>query len=143
MARVKLELPDRFVFRTELEVRVGDINYGNHLGNDALLGLLHEARIRLLAAYGQTELDCCGASLIMADCAIVYRSEAFLGETLAVDIALGDFNRHGCDVVYRVTEKASGREVARAKTGIVFFDYAARRIRPVPEAFPVLFAAPA
>ena len=32
-------------------------------------------------------------------------------------------------------ELASGREVARGKTGIVFFDYAIRRPAPVPEGF--------
>jgi hypothetical protein len=45
MPRLKLELPAGFPFRTTLTVRVTDLNYGNHLGNDALLGLLHEARV--------------------------------------------------------------------------------------------------
>jgi len=38
-----------------------------------------------------------------------------------------------------VTEKVSGREVARAKTGIVFFDYAQRVIQHVPPTFSKLF----
>ena len=47
MARVKLDLNGvEFVFRTELDVRITDINYGRHVGNDAMLGLLHEARLR-------------------------------------------------------------------------------------------------
>ncbi len=50
-----------------------------------------------------------------------------------------DFNPYGCDFVYRVTEKASGREVARAKTGIVFFDYRQRTVQPVPSVFLDLF----
>jgi acyl-CoA thioester hydrolase len=43
-------------------------------------------------------------------------------------VGVADFNKYGCDFVYRVTEQASGREVARAKTGIVFFDYRKRRV---------------
>ncbi len=75
----------------------------------------------------------------MADSVIVYKSEAFPGETLAIEVGVTDFSRHGCDFVYRVTEKTSGREVARAKTGIVFFDYPQRKVQKVPQLFLDLF----
>ena len=140
MARIKLDLPEHFPFATELRVRITDVNYGGHMGNDSLLGLLHEARVRFLGHCGFSELNICGIGLIMADSAIVYKSEAFPGEKLEIAVAVTDFNPYGCDFVYRVTEKTSGREVARAKTGIVFFDYARRKIQPVPPAFRELFA---
>jgi acyl-CoA thioesterase FadM len=139
MARIKLDLPAEFPFTTELRVRITDVNYGGHMGNDALLGLLHEARVRFLNHYGLSELDIFGVGLIMADSVIVYKSEAFPGETLDIAVAVTDFNRYGCDVVYRVSEKSSGREVARAKTGIVFFDYRQRTIQNVPAPFLDLF----
>ena len=134
MARIKLDLPSRFPFRTTLEVRVTDLNYGNHLGNDALLGLLHEARVRFLAAHGWTEKDVEGVGLLMADCAILYKAQGRLGDVLTVEMAAGDFSRVGCDLYYRVT-KADGTELAQAKTGIAFFDYAEQTVRPVPETF--------
>ncbi len=34
------------------------------------------------------------------------------------------------------------KEVARAKTGIVFFDYEKRKIAPLPKEFRTLFAPP-
>jgi len=139
MARIKLDLPERFPFSTELQVRITDVNYGGHMGNDALLGLLHEARVQFLAHYGLSELDICGAGIIMADSVIVYKSEAFPGECLELAVTVTDFNRYGCDFVYRVTEKTTGREVARAKTGIVFFDYQQRAIQKVPQPFRDLF----
>ena len=40
MARMTLALPARFPFTTEIEVRITDLNYGRHLGNDALLSLV-------------------------------------------------------------------------------------------------------
>ncbi len=140
MARVKLDLPERFPFSTELRVRITDVNYGGHMGNDSLLGLLHEARVRLLEHYDLKELDIHGLGIIMADSVIVYKSEAFPGEMLKIAVAVTDFNKYGCDFVYRVTEKTSGREVARAKTGIVFFDYQQRAVQNVPPAFLDLFA---
>jgi acyl-CoA thioester hydrolase len=139
MARIKLDLPGRFPFSTELRVRITDVNYGGHMGNDALLGLLHEARVQFLAHYGLSELDICGAGIIMADSVIVYKSEAFPGELLELAVGVADFNKYGCDFIYRVTERTSGREVARAKTGIVFFDYQRRVIQKVPQPFLDLF----
>jgi len=134
MARLKLDLPTEFRFRTSLTVRVTDLNYGNHLGNDAVLGMIHEARVRWLASMGYSELDVEGVGIIMADCAIVYKAQGFLGEGLTVAVAAGDFSRIGCDLFYLLT-KADGTEVARAKTGIVFFDYRTQAARPVPAGF--------
>jgi acyl-CoA thioesterase FadM len=147
MARIKLQLPDDFPFRTELSVRVTDLNYGGHLGNDAVLGLLHEARVRCLAALGFTELDVAGKpatpsgtpdvgriGLLMADCAIVYKAQGFLGDRLAVAVAAGEWSRVGFDLFYRIT-RADGAELVRAKTAMVCFDYAAQAVREVPEAF--------
>ena len=95
--------------------------------------------MQFLAHYGLSELDICGAGIIMADSVIVYKSEAFPGELLELAVGVADFNKYGCDFIYRVTEKTSGREVARAKTGIVFFDYQRRVIQKVPQPFLDLF----
>jgi len=135
MARVRLSVPDAFAFATEMPVRVSDVNYGGHLGNDALLALLQEARLRFLRQYGYSETDIAGVGLIMGDAVLVYRSQAFHGEMLRVELAATDLTRCGCDFVYRVTAVADGREIARAKTGMVFFDYAAQQVVPVPAAF--------
>jgi 4-hydroxybenzoyl-CoA thioesterase len=115
MARLKLSLPEDLPFSTELTVRVGDVNYGGHLGNDSLLGLLHEARIRFLASLGYSELDVAGHGMIMGD--------------VAIDVGTMDFTGSGCDVIYRVVRPADGETIALAKTGIVLFDY--DRGRPV------------
>jgi len=133
MARIKLELPSRFAFETALTVRVTDLNYGNHLGNDALLGLLHEARTRFLASLGLLELPAEGVGILMVDCAIVYKAQGHLADELIISVGAGEFTRTGCDLFYRVDR--DGVELARAKTGIVFFDHRAQAVRPVPEGF--------
>jgi acyl-CoA thioesterase FadM len=143
MPRIKLEIPEDLPFKTEIDVRITDINYGNHLGNNDLLGLLHEARVRMLARHGFTELDAGGAGIIMADTAIVFKSEVVYGLTLLIEVGVTDIHRRGCDVVYRVSDAANKAPVALAKTGIVFFDYAARKLQPVPEAFRKAFPQPA
>jgi acyl-CoA thioester hydrolase len=133
--RVKVELPERLPFSTEIPVQISDINYGGHLGNDALLALLQEARIRYLKGGGMSELDAGGCGIIMVDAMIQYRAEVFYGDVLMIDIGVGDTALSGCDILYRVTRKQDGQEVARAKTGIAFFDYARRKVVPMPERF--------
>jgi 4-hydroxybenzoyl-CoA thioesterase len=133
VSRIRIELPHPLPWTTELPVRIGDINYGGHLGNDAVLALIHEARVRFLQALGFSERDVAGAGLIMVDAAIQYRSEAFYNDVLTIGVGIASVHTTGCDLVYRLD--CSGREVARAKTGLAFFDYAARRPVRVPEPF--------
>jgi acyl-CoA thioesterase FadM len=135
MARIRIEMPENYLFSTEIPIRISDINYGGHLGNDAVLSILHEARVRFLQHYHYTEMDVEGASLIMSDNAVVYKAEGFYGDSIQVDVAVGDFNKYGCDIYYLLTNKKTAVEMAHAKTGVVFFDYGERKIRPVPEAF--------
>lgn len=135
MARIKIDLPQSFVFSTTVTVRITDINYGGHLGNDALLSIVHEARLQFLKHYGYTEIDIEGRSIIMADAAVVYKSEVFYGDTLRIDIAVTDLGRMSCDIVYRVSNNGTGKEAARVKTGIVFFDYEERKPVAIPDNF--------
>jgi len=139
MGRIKLELPDNFTFSTEITVRIDDINYGGHLGNDSILSLVHEARVRFLKKFGFTEADIDGVGLIMTDAVIVYKSESFYSDVLRIEVAVSDVSEVGCDFVFKLSNKETGNEVARAKTGIVFFDYEHRKIVEVPEKFRTLF----
>jgi len=136
MPRVQIDQPEHYPFATPIAVRISDTNYGGHLGNDALLSLLHEARLRFFQALGyRSELDLDGDAIIMADSAIQYRSEAFQGQTLCFEVAACDLGKYGCDIVYRVSDRDDGREVALAKTGVLFFDYDQRRVQPLPGHF--------
>jgi acyl-CoA thioesterase FadM len=132
MARVRLDIPETLPFATEIRVRVTDLNYRGHVGGDTIVSLLHEARVQYLRALGFEEHDCGGVGLILADAAVVYRSEAFAGEVLRVAVGAADLTTRGFDVVFRVADKQTGREVALAKTGMVCFDYEARQTVPIP-----------
>jgi len=135
MARIKLEMPEHYTFTTELPVRINDINYGGHLGNDAVLSMVHEARVQFLNHYHYSELDVEGFGIIMTDTAIVYKAEGFHGDQIQIDVAIDDFNKYGCDIYYLLSNKKTAVEIAHAKTGIVFFDYDQRKVVPVPEGF--------
>ena len=135
MPRIKIELPEKFTFSTEIPIYINHINYGNHLDNSALIALVSEARVRFFKALGYSELNVEGVGIVVADVAAQYKSEAFHGETLVFQMAANDFNKYGCDLVWRISDKATEREVARGKTGILFFDYSERKATSVPPAF--------
>ena len=136
MARIKLQLPEKFLFETEIPIRITDINYGGHLGNDSLLALVHEARVRCLKEYGYTELNAGnGAGLIQSDAVIIFKSESFYGDIVKIEVAVNDFSATGCDFIFKLSNKKSGNEIARAKTGIVFFNYEKKKLLKVPSEF--------
>lgn len=133
MARVHIDFPENVQYTTVLAVRITDLNYGNHLGNDAVLSLIHEARVRFLRSYGYSELDLAGVGIIMSDAAIQFKKEAFYGDELTIEVATGDFTRVAFDIFYRLTHNQ--QVIAVAKTGIVCFDYTLRKVTAVPETF--------
>ena len=135
MARVKIELPEKFIFKTEIPIRINDINYGGHLGNDAVLSIVHEARLRFLKQHNFTELNAGGTGIIMVDAAVQYKAEGFYGDIILVEIAVTDITGVGCDFVYRCTNKNTGTEIAVVKTGIVFFDYDEKKVKTIPDKF--------
>ena len=139
MARIRIKLPERFEYATEIPVRISDINFANHLGHEKILPLVHEVRVRFLNKHGYSELEIDGYGLIMADSAIVYQSEAFYGDILKIEIAANEFTKYGFDFVYKLTNKKTDEEVARAKTGFIFFDYEKREKAEVPQKFRVIF----
>jgi acyl-CoA thioester hydrolase len=133
MARVKIEFPEKFIFSTEVKVRISDINYGGHVGNDTILSIIHESRLQFYQYFGYSELDLGGTGTIMADSAIVYKGESFYGDTLKIEVGVGNFHKYGFDLFYYITNASSGKAIAEAKTGIICFDYNARKITSLPE----------
>lgn len=139
MARIQIELPEQFPFATEITLYLSHINYGGHLDNALLLTVVSEARARFFQSLGYSELDVEGVGIVVSDAALQYRSEAFHGEVMLVRMSAADFGGKGCDLLWCMNELSSHREVARGKTGIVFFDYATRKVSQVPEKFRARF----
>lgn len=137
MARVEIEMPEKFLFRAELPVRVGDLNYGGHVGNDAMLGLMQEARVLFYRSLGiRDEVSIDGSvGQIITDASLVYKSESFLGDILLIDLGASGFNKYGFNMYYLVSNRETGKEVARGKTGILCFDYERRKVVSIPQPF--------
>jgi acyl-CoA thioester hydrolase len=136
MPRVKIDLPDSFSFSTVFTVRITDLNYGAHVGNDKVLSFVHEARVRYLQSLGFTELNLAGVGLIMADAALIFKNEIYYGDELLISIAAVEYSRVGFDLIYRIEKKSdeSMQTVAVVKTAMICFDYGLKKVVPLPEA---------
>ena len=135
MPRTKLLLPENFNFTANIPVRITDLNYGGHVGNDSILSLIHEIRVQFLRHHSYDELNLAGVGLIMADVTIEFKHELFYGEILRASVAAAEFSRVGFDLYYKL-EKQTGEKwvsVTHARTGMVCYDYSLKKIVGVPK----------
>lgn len=135
MARIRLEIQGNHIGTFHIPVRITDINYGDHVGNDSFVAIIHEARMQLLQQNGFTELDIEGTGLIMGDIAIEFKSEAFYGDTVTVEIFAHSIAKISFELYYKLTAVRKGENIllANAKTGMVCYDYAAKKVAAVPQ----------
>lgn len=135
MSRTRIELPEKFTFKTALKIRISDINYGGHLGNDSVGSLIHEARFQFFKSLGyKDELSLAGAGAIQADMEIVYKNEAFHGDHVELKVAVTEISKVSFDLTYLIAAIGSEKEIARAKTTIITYDYEQKRKVSVPQA---------
>ena len=136
MPRIKIDLPESFSFSTSIAVRITDLNYGGHVGNDKVLSFIHEARVRYLKSLDYTELNMEGVSMIMADAALIFKNEMYYGDELLINIKAVEFSRVGFDLIYKMEKKSEDQllTVAIAKTAMVCFDYGLKKVVGLPEA---------
>ncbi len=134
MSRIKITLPDTKAFETKLKIRISDINYGGHLGNDSVLSLMHEARFQFYKSLGYTnELDIDGIGTIQVDTAIQYKGEGFHGDEILMEVFVGDTTSRSMDLYYKLSIPDQGKQIALGKTGIAFYNYEAKRVSNMPD----------
>ena len=135
MSRLKIELPQKILASLSIPVRITDINYGNHVGNNAIVEIIHEARAQFLKQQDATEMDIGGTSLIMSELSVEFKNEAFYNDTLDVKIFSGEISRVNFELFYEISTKRNEQKIiiAYAKTGMVCYNYKIKKIESVPE----------
>lgn len=138
MARIRIDLPETFSFSCLIPVRITDINYGGHVGNDTVLSIIHEARLQFLKNIGYSEMEFAGVGTIMSDVGIEYKNELFYGDVIIASVSTGEISKIGFDLFYKletIRPVNNDRKVliAKAKTGMVCFDYKKKKIASVPD----------
>ena len=135
MARIKIEFPEKVIGIVSIPVRITDINYGNHVGNDSFISIIHEARVQWLKQHNFSELNIDGASLIMSDLAIEFKKESFYGDIIEIKLGAGEMSRVSFELYYQLSTSRNNETVllANAKTGMVCYDYMVKKVTALPE----------
>jgi acyl-CoA thioesterase FadM len=135
MERVQLHLTDHFAFSTNVIIRITDLNYGGHVGNDVFLSLIHEARQQFLQHHGYAELQFEEVGLIMVDAAIEFKRELNHKDIVKISVAATSFNKLGFDLHYLLEIEENGKSLVagKAKTGMLCYNYDQKKIMEVPE----------
>lgn len=134
------DLPGDFAHTHHVEVRLADTDAMGHVNNASYLTYVEIARVAYyeqvigeplpLGIHGATE------GMILAEVRVTYRSQAFYGETLAVESRIERIGRSSFSMVHRITAPESrygpARLVATADSILVSYDYRADRPIPVP-----------
>jgi acyl-CoA thioester hydrolase len=135
MARIKIEFPEKVISVITIPVRITDINYGNHVGNDAFVSIIHEARMQWLQQHNFSELNIDGASLIMSELVVEFKKESFYGDIIEVKLSAGEISRVSFELYYQLSTSRNNETIllANAKTGMVCYDYAIKKVAALPE----------
>lgn len=134
MARLKIELPEKLVATVSIPVRITDINYGNHLGHNSLVEIIHEARVQFLNQHGFTELNIADTAVILKDLLVEFINESFYNDLLEIKIFSGEITRVSFELFYEIAVNMKERKmiIALAKTAMVCYNYEIKKVRSVP-----------
>ncbi len=135
MPRVKLTEQPKYEFSYPITLQPRDINYGGHLGNDAIVVLLNIARVNALRSMGFSENDLGDGrtGIIMSDLVVNYKAEGFVFEQLTLDTHIGELKPGNFRIFHRISR--GDTRIALAETGVVTFDYSSHKVGKVPDVF--------
>jgi YbgC/YbaW family acyl-CoA thioester hydrolase len=130
-------MQSEFKFSTNFEIRISDINYGGHLGNDRYLSIFQDARLRYLKQFGYSELDIGeNTSLIMSQAHIDFKAEAFWDDRLTVYVRVSELKSVKFVIEYLlVNNDKQAKVIATGYTEMVGFDYQNRKVSKLPVRF--------
>lgn len=135
MPRVILVEQTAYEHTYTMMVRVTDINHAGHLGNEALLGLVHEARTHFLKVLNFDTIV--GSQqplgLIIADIAVNFKAEGFAHEEVSVESQIDELAQKSFRLFHRIRRKE--QVIALVETGMVAYSYSGRRVTDLPVEF--------
>jgi len=128
---------NKFRFSTEIDIRISDINYGGHLGNDRYLSLFQEARLRYLKQFGYSEMSIGDeTSLIMSQAHINFKAEVFWADCLKIYVRISKIEMIKFLFEYlMVNSENQNKFIATGYTEMVGFDYQNRKVKRLPSKF--------
>lgn len=137
--RIKIENIGTHVLTYFDQVRINDLNYGNHVGHQVIYEYCHDARLAFFANLQEkiqipvSEMAFGNYGLIMGHSGANYVGEITYGMSLEILVYLNDIGSSRFELNYLIKDHKTGHSLARVATGMVCFDYQNKKIVPLPE----------
>ncbi|MFO7831973.1 MAG: thioesterase family protein [Desulfuromonadaceae bacterium] len=123
-----------FEFHIDYRVHIGDINYGGHVANSAVLNFFQDARIAYLKHLGEfSEMDIGGCGLIQPEAHVKYRAEMFHNDALKIWVGVSEIKRSAFELRYSI--ERAGEITAEGSTPLVSYNYTRKKPCRLPEEF--------
>jgi acyl-CoA thioester hydrolase len=135
MPKTKLSVKPGYSFQYDTYLKIRDINYANHLSNDAVVSLINEARIDMFNKIGCAEfaLGDPNTGIVIADLVVNYKKQGYLGDEISIHSDIDEIEQKGFRIFYEI--QRGDELMVLAETGVVVYDYQAEKIATVPKVF--------
>ncbi len=134
-AQPELEFPSKYYFSTEIPIRKIDLSLDIHVSFASVLDLVMEAHLQFFQYLGYSVTDIHGNSIIFANAVIQYQGELLYKDKVIIDVSLDNLGEKSFDLYFRLSKKNRTEKISLIKIRVLFFNYAQRKVVPVPEAF--------
>lgn len=127
---------NKILFETTISVLVNHLNYGNHLGHDAMLCILQEARMRWLKSLTNNTSELYiqnNIGWLVKRIEIDILSESFHGDVLQIQLSVDENKQSHFIIDYCVKNLTRNEEQCRAKTQMVCYDFQNKKIARIPD----------
>ena len=119
---------------TDIQMRFRDIDGMGHVNNAVYLSYTELARTQFYMQFaGKRTLD--EIDFILAHVDIDFESQAVWRDQIRVTVWPSKIGNSSFTLSYEITEKRSGRLLARAKSVLVSYDYEKKESKPIPPDF--------
>jgi len=123
----------KYKFSMPLKIRVGDINYGNHVGHETFFSFFQEARIAYLDQFGFSEFDIGGCGMMISEANCRYRQELNFGDDVIVRCSVSKLKTRSFTMDYQILR---GDDLCAVGFTIALcYDYREKKIVYLPQEF--------
>jgi len=133
MSSIKSQFPASFKFQCKIPIRINDINYGGHVGNERYLLLAQETRLRFLETIGCSEMKFGEYGLVLAEATLEYFHELFYRDLITIHLSIGNIGRASFECFYSIEVERENKKITAAiiETNMVCFDYQERKVKSI------------
>jgi YbgC/YbaW family acyl-CoA thioester hydrolase len=131
--RLKEGIMTEFKFSIPIKIRVGDLNYGNHVGYQNYFLFFQDARIAYLRQFNCSEMDIEGYGMIISEADCRYKRELFLNDDIEVKCRVSSITSMLFRMSYQI--ERSGELCSTGTTTNLCYDYKEKQRVNLPERF--------